>query len=124
MFKELFENRGKQQFKNWRIEDPYGDGFEAIKAGAGYSSISLYIEDGEYCSTSTNKHGDPGGKGDCWGKDITSAILKIQKEHRLTSLSRPEFEYIFDMIKKSNKTKQPQLLSNNGFESWIEDSKS
>ena len=119
MFKELFledELEGKDQFKGWLIHDEYGY-FEATRYGTGYSSINLYIEDGEYCSSSTNKHGDAGAKGGEWGKNITSAATKVKKEHRLSKLSYPEIVFIYKQIEKSEKTGKAQPLTDEAFQS-------
>ena len=118
MFKELFmesEIEGKDQFKGWWINDDFGY-FEATKFGTGMSSINLYIEDGEYCSSSKNKHGDAGVKGGCWGKNIVSAASKVKKEHRLSKLGYPEIEFIYKQIEKSEKTGKAQPLTDEAFQ--------
>jgi hypothetical protein len=116
--KELFE--AKDQFSGWEIEVESYYGYEAIRYGTGYSSISLFIDDGEYCSASTNKHGDAGAKGGEWGKKLSNVGYQVKREHKLSRLSNPEIEFMYSQIEKSNRTKKVQPLTDAAYREWQE----
>ena len=116
-FKEIF-TEAKDQFDGWEIEPGSYFGHEAIRYGAGYSRISLFIDEGEYCSASTNKHGDAGPKGGEWGKKLSDVGYKVKREHKLSRLSNPEIEFMYAQIEKSNRTKKVQPLTDAAFMEW------